>query len=128
VIIAFAVQGACLAVASFAGSVWVLGGVMLVFGLANGVISPAQKSLLTQSVPAQLRGGFVAADRIAQNTAKSMAPLIAGAIVVFASIETMFQVMAVLAGSWAVVAGALEVRGKLSIIMRDPAEVNRHGR
>jgi ACDE family multidrug resistance protein len=102
----FVVQGACLAAASVAGSVWELGGVMLVFGMANGVISPAQKSLLTQSVPGELRGGFVAADRIAQNTAKSIAPLIAGTIVVVADIETMFRAMAVLAVVWALAVAA----------------------
>ena len=110
---AFLVQAACLGVASIAPNVWVLGGVMLAFGLANGVISPAQKSLLTQSVPGQLRGGFVAADRISQNTAKSIAPIIAGAIVVFADIASMFQVMALIAASWALLVGALQLRGSL---------------
>jgi MFS family permease len=113
VIAAFFLQGLCLLAASVAGTVWVLGAAMLAFGLANGVISPAQKSLLTQSVPGQLRGGFVAADRIAQNTAKSIAPVIAGVIVVFASIETMFQTMGALAIVWALVVAGLELRGML---------------
>ena len=95
--LAFTVQGLCLVAASMAGSVWTLGVVMIVFGLANGLISPAQKSLLTQSVTGPLRGGFVAADRISQNTAKSIAPLVAGTLVVATSIETMFQVMGVVA-------------------------------
>ena len=120
VIGAFLVQAACLAVAAIAPNVWVLGLVMLAFGLAHGVISPAQKSLLTQSVPGQLRGGFVALDRISQNTAKSIAPVIAGAIVVFSSIATMFQVMAVVAVSWALVVGALQLRG----MMRPAVEVS----
>jgi MFS family permease len=113
VIGAFAVQGACLLVASVAGTVWVLGVVMLVFGFANGLISPAQKSLLTQSVSGSLRGGFVAADRISQNTAKSIAPLAAGFIVVAWSIETMFQVMAGVAFTWCVVVSALQLGGML---------------
>ena len=113
VIAAFFLQGLCLLAASVAGSVWVLGVAMLAFGLANGVISPAQKSLLTQSVPGQLRGGFVAADRIAQNTAKSIAPVVAGAVVVFASIETMFQAMGAFAIGWALVVAGLELRGML---------------
>jgi MFS family permease len=114
VVCAFLVQAACLGVASVASNVWVLGLVMFAFGLANGVISPTQKSLLTQSVPGQLRGGFVAADRISQNTAKSIAPIIAGAIVVFSSIAVMFQVMALIAVSWALAVGALQLRGMLS--------------
>ncbi len=113
VIGAFAVQGFCLLLASVAGSVWVVGLVMLVFGFANGLISPAQKSLLTQSVSGSLRGGFVAADRISQNTAKSIAPLIAGFIVVTWSIEAMFQVMAVIAFTWCAVVIVLQLRGML---------------
>jgi len=113
VIAAFLAQGLCLLASSMAGSIWVLGVAMLAFGLANGVISPAQKSLLTQSVPGQLRGGFVAADRIAQNTAKSIAPVVAGAVVVLTSIETMFQAMGAFAIGWALVAACLELRGLL---------------
>lgn len=113
VIAAFAVQGFCLLLASVAGSIWVLGFVMLMFGLANGLISPAQKSLMTQSVSASLRGGFVAADRISQNTAKSIAPLIAGFIVVTWSIETMFQVMAGFAFTWCAIVVVLQLRGML---------------
>lgn len=111
--LAFIVQGLCLVAASMAGSVWTLGVVMIVFGLANGLISPAQKSLLTQSVTGPLRGGFVAADRISQNTAKSIAPLVAGTLVVATSIETMFQVMGVVAIAWAVGVGALALTGSL---------------
>jgi ACDE family multidrug resistance protein len=111
--LAFTVQGLCLVAASMVGSVWTLGVVMLVFGLANGLISPAQKSLLTQSVTGPLRGGFVAADRISQNTAKSIAPLVAGTLVVATSIETMFQVIGVVAFAWAVGVGALALTGSL---------------
>ena len=111
--LAFTVQGLCLVAASMAGSVWTLGVVMIVFGLANGLISPAQKSLLTQSVTGPLRGGFVAADRISQNTAKSIAPLVAGTLVVATSIETMFQVVGVVAIAWAVSVGALALTGSL---------------
>ena len=111
--LAFTVQGLCLFAASMAGSVWTLGVVMIVFGLANGLISPAQKSLLTQSVTGPLRGGFVAADRISQNTAKSIAPLVAGTLVVATSIETMFQVIGFVAIAWAVGVGALALTGSL---------------
>jgi len=92
---AFLVQSGCLSVAVLAQNGWWLGTAMLVFGLANGIISPAPKSLLTQSVPRQLRAGFVSADRISQQVAKSIASLIAGFIVVFTSIQMMFMVMGV---------------------------------
>jgi ACDE family multidrug resistance protein len=115
VIVAFALQGICLAVASVSRDIWTMGGVMLVFGLANGIISPAQKSLLTQSVASPLRGGFVASDRIWQNTAKSIAPLVAGTLVMATSIETMFQVMAGLAFGWAFMVTVLHLRGALRV-------------
>lgn len=121
VVSAFVLQGVCLAAASVADNVWAMGVVMLVFGLANGVISPAQKSLLTQSVAGPLRGGFVAADRISQNTAKSLAPLVSGTLVVATSIETMFQVMALLAFGWAIVVIALHLRGALRATVVEPA-------
>lgn len=105
VVIAFGVQAACLVLASLVTSVLQLGAILLIFGLANGVISPTQKSLLTQSVPKELRGGFVAADRVAQNTAKFLSPLIAGAVVVMTNIATMFLLLGLLAGAWALVMG-----------------------
>ena len=98
---AFVVQAAALLGASVAPNVWVLGLAMLVFGLANGVISPVQKSLLTLSVPLELRGGYVSADRLAQSVAKSIAPLVAGGVVALAGIAVMFQVIAGVAGAWA---------------------------
>jgi ACDE family multidrug resistance protein len=113
VIGAFAIQGVCFLLASVAGSVWVLGFAMLLFGFANGLISPAQKSLLTQSVSGSLRGGFVAADRVVQSTAKSIAPLIAGFTVVTWSIETMFQSMAGVAFTWCAIVIVLQLRGML---------------
>ena len=101
VAVAFVAQGMALVGASVAPNVWVLGLAMLVFGLANGVISPVQKSLLTQAVPTELRGGYVSADRLAQNGTKSIAPLVAGIVVAVAGIPVMFQVLAGVAGAWA---------------------------
>jgi len=119
---AFLVQSGCLSVAALAQNVWWLGTAMLVFGLANGIISPAQKSLLTQSVPRQLRAGFVSADRISQQVAKSIAPLIAGFIVVFTSIQMMFMVMGVFTSGWVIVVVALNARGALRPSLVDAPE------
>ena len=117
---AFVAQAAALLGASVAPNVWVLGLAMLVFGLANGVISPVQKSLLTQAVPAELRGGYVSADRFAQNGAKSIAPLVAGLVVALAGIPVMFQAMAGVAGAWALGVILLE---RLGLLRSDAAAV-----
>jgi MFS family permease len=118
----FLVQAGCLSVAALAQNVWWLGAAMLVFGLSNGIISPAQKSLLTQSVPRQLRAGFVSADRISQQVAKSIAPLFAGFIVVLSSIQTMFMVMGVFTLAWVIVVVALNARGALKPSLVGAAE------
>ena len=112
VIAAFVAQGACLSLAAVAPSIWVLGVSMLVFGLANGIISPAQKSLMTQSVDGPLRGGFVAADRTIQAVAKSIAPIFAGAVVVVAGIAALFQVLAAMSFAWAAGMLVLHLAGR----------------
>jgi MFS family permease len=112
VIAAFVAQGFSLAAAALAPSIWVLGASMLVFGLANGIISPAQKSLMTQSVEGPLRGGFVAADRTIQAIAKSVAPIFAGAVVVASSIGMLFQVLAAMSFAWAAATLALHLAGR----------------
>ena len=78
VILAFFIQGIGLLTIPVANSIFWIGIVMLFFGLANGIISPLQKSLLTQSAPGNLRGGVVSADRVLQNFSKTISPLISG--------------------------------------------------
>ena len=102
VTIGFGIQGVCLISTCFVTSIWHLAPVLLIFGFANGVISPTQKSLLTQSVRAELRGGFVAADRVAQNSAKFISPLIAGFIAALTSIPTMFLLLGLMTCLWAI--------------------------
>jgi MFS family permease len=114
VVAAFAVQASCLLLASLAGSFWELGAVMVAWGLANGVISTVHKSLLTQSVPTSLRGGFVAADRVLQNIAKSAAPLVAGGLSVLVGIAPTFRLMAIVAFAWCLVIGLLWSGGVLA--------------
>jgi MFS family permease len=113
VLVAFLLQGLCLLAASVATSLWWFLGIMLLFGVANGVISPTQKSLLTQSAPRELRGGVVAGDRITQNLAKTVAPPIAGLILTASSIPTMFRVLGVIALAWVALVLVLQIRGVL---------------
>ena len=61
-----------------------------VFGLGNGLISPLQKSLLTRSAPAQLRGGVISVDRVIQQIAKSLSPALIGLALLAISLETVF--------------------------------------
>src|SRR5438046_882782 len=62
--LAFLVSGGAVLAVPFIHGAWLVGGALFFYGLANGVISPMQKSLLTQNARAELRGGIVSFDRV----------------------------------------------------------------
>lgn len=66
------------------------------YGLANGVISPMQKSLLTQNAPAELRGGIVSFDRLIQQVSKTASTSIVGLMLVAMTLPTIFWILGVL--------------------------------
>jgi len=88
---------------------------MLVFGLANGVISPTHKSLLTQSAPGKLRGGVVSADRVIQNISKTVSPPIAGLVFGLSNVQGVFLVLAAVALVWVLSVLVLQMQGRLQI-------------
>jgi MFS family permease len=113
VIFAFLIQGICLlTVPAVPGVLW-LGVTMIFFGLANGIISPSHKSLLTQSAPGKLRGGVVSVDRVLQNICKTVSPLIAGLILSLRSTEIVFYVLGAIALVWVTSALVLHTGGYL---------------
>ncbi len=59
-------------------------------GLGNGLISPLQKSLITQNAPPAMRGGVVSCDRVVQQIAKALAPALLGLLLVIAPMEGVF--------------------------------------
>ncbi len=113
VILAFVVQGLCLLATPVVPDIWWLGAVMLIFGLANGVISPAQKSLLTQSAPGKLRGGVVSADRVLAAISRTVSPPIAGLILALGNAEVLFRTLGAIALVWVAIASVLQMRGYL---------------
>jgi sugar phosphate permease len=86
---------------------------MFCFGLADGVISPVQKSLLTQSAPGGLRGGVVSVDRVLQSICKTVSPLIAGLILAASNVETVFLILGAIALVWVLGVLILQMRGYL---------------
>ncbi len=86
---AFAVSALSLATMALDCPLWVMAVAAFAFGLANGVISPLQKSLLTRRTVPNLRGGVVAVDRIIQQIAKSLAPVLMGALLLVADVPTV---------------------------------------
>lgn len=95
-LIAFLVSGAAVAAVPFIPGVWLVGSALFFYGLANGVISPMQKSLLTQNAPAELRGGIVSCDRLIQQVAKTAATSIVGILLVSVELPTIFWFLGIL--------------------------------
>src|SRR6185503_290249 len=92
--LAFVVSGAAVVAVPFVPGVWLVGGALFFYGLANGVISPMQKSLLTQNAPAELRGGIVSFDRLIQQVSKTTS--IVGLLLVSAELSTIFWLLGAL--------------------------------
>jgi predicted MFS family arabinose efflux permease len=93
---AFAISGAAVVAVPFVPGVWLVGGALFFYGLANGVISPMQKSLLTQNAPAELRGGIVSFDRLIQQVSKTTSTSIVGLLLVSAELPTIFWLLGIL--------------------------------
>ena len=94
--LAFVISGASVLAVPFVGNVWLIGGALFFYGLANGVISPMQKSLLTQNAPAELRGGIVSFDRLIQQVSKTTSTSIVGLLLVSAELSTIFWLLGIL--------------------------------
>jgi predicted MFS family arabinose efflux permease len=94
--VAFVVSGAAVTAVPFAPGVLLIGGALFFYGLANGVISPMQKSLLTQNAPTELRGGIVSFDRLIQQVSKTTSTSVVGLLLVSAELSTIFWLLGLL--------------------------------
>jgi MFS family permease len=94
--LAFVVSGASVLAVPFIPGIWLVGCALFCYGLANGVISPMQKSLLTQNAPAELRGGIVSFDRLIQQVSKTTSTSIVGLLLVSAELPTIFWLLGIL--------------------------------
>jgi ACDE family multidrug resistance protein len=93
---AFVVCGFAMVAVPFMPGVWLVGAALFFYGLANGVISPMQKSLLTQNAPAELRGGIISFDRLIQQVSKTLSTTVVGLLLVATSNPTIFWLLGVL--------------------------------
>lgn len=81
-----------------AGGMVAVTGIVLLHGIGEGVINPVHKSILSQSVTSDVRGGFVSTNAIVQNTAKTVTPVaLAPILVIFGgqAYDTLFFVAGV---------------------------------
>lgn len=94
--IAFLISGIALVAVPFMPGVWLVGSALFFYGIANGVISPMQKSLLTQNAPLQMRGGVVSFDRLIQQASKTISTSVVGLLLVTAELPTIFWMLGLL--------------------------------
>ena len=94
--IAFLISGIALVAVPFMPGVWLVGGALFFYGIANGVISPMQKSLLTQNAPVEMRGGVVSFDRLIQQASKTISTSVVGLLLVTAELPTIFWMLGLL--------------------------------
>ncbi len=91
----FVVSGVALVAVPFLPGVWMVGGALFFYGIANGVISPMQKSLMTQNAPAELRGGIISFDRLIQQVSKTVSTTVVGLLLVATTLPTIFWMLGV---------------------------------
>ncbi len=96
VLCAFLASGLALLAVAFAPDTGTMVPVLLLYGIANGVISPMQKSLLTQNAPLEVRAGIISLDRLSQQIAKTAGVTGIGLLLGVAEISTLFWIMALL--------------------------------
>src|SRR5215510_1414527 len=94
--IVFLISGLAVMAVPFISGLWLTGAALFFYGLANGVISPMQKSLLTQNAPVELRGGIVSFDRLIQQVSKTTSTSIVGLLLVSANLSTIFWFLGIL--------------------------------
>jgi ACDE family multidrug resistance protein len=94
--VAFLISGVALVVVPLLPGVWLVGTSLFFYGIANGVISPMQKSLLTQNAPRELRGGIISFDRLLQQVSKTTSTSIVGILLVATELSTIFWLLGVL--------------------------------
>jgi ACDE family multidrug resistance protein len=101
--IAFLISGTALVAVPFMSGVWSVGISLFFYGIANGVISPMQKSLLTHNAPLEMRGGIVSFDRLIQQASKTISTAVVGLLLVSSELPTVFWML----GSLSLVSVAL---------------------
>jgi predicted MFS family arabinose efflux permease len=121
--LAFVVSGASVLAVPFIPGAWLIGAALFFYGLANGVISPMQKSLLTQNAPTELRGGIVAFDRLIQQVSKTASTSIVGLLLVSASLPTIFWLLGILSFLSVALMACLLPRGQTAALRNVKSEI-----
>jgi predicted MFS family arabinose efflux permease len=90
IFVAFVMCGISMVAVPFMPTAGLVGVPLIFYGLANGVISPMQKSLLIQNASQELRGGIVSVDRLIQQFSKTLSTSVVGLLLLVTEISTIF--------------------------------------
>jgi predicted MFS family arabinose efflux permease len=90
IFVAFVMCGIGMVAVPFMPTAGLVGVPLIFYGLANGVISPMQKSLLIQNASPELRGGIVSVDRLIQQFSKTLSTSVVGLLLLVTEISTIF--------------------------------------
>jgi MFS family permease len=81
-LLGFVIAAAAYVAFPFVGGLVGVTALVLLHGVGEGIINPVHKSILSQSVDAEVRGGFVTTNAIGQNVAKTVTPVVLAPILV----------------------------------------------
>lgn len=84
-LLGFVIAAVAYAAFPLVGSLVGVTALVLIHGIGEGIINPVHKSILSQSVEAEVRGGIVTTNAIVQNTAKTITPVVLSPILVLVS-------------------------------------------
>ena len=101
------VQGVALVVTAFAGDIWVLLAVGVIYGLGDGVLGTLVNSFLAAATDPEHRASLVAANGAIKNLGKLLAPILLGLSALVAPLSTGFAVVAGILVASAPAAGPL---------------------
>jgi predicted MFS family arabinose efflux permease len=95
-VLGFAISGVSLLGVPLLRSEWLAAVCLLVYGIGNGLISPFQKNVLTRNAPISVRSGVIALDRVFQQVAKTLSPVLMGVVLLVAQAGAIFLVLGLL--------------------------------
>lgn len=105
-LLGFAIAGVAYLGFPLAGGLVGVTALVLLHGVGEGVINPVHKSILSQSVESDVRGGFVTTNAIVQNTAKTVTPVVLSPVLVLFG-GGAYDVLFLIAGGVTMVACAV---------------------
>jgi MFS family permease len=114
----FVIASAAYVAFPLAGGIVGLTLLVLLHGAGEGIINPVQKSILSQSVQADVRGGLVTTNAIVHNIAKTVTPVVLSPILLLAG-KNAYDQLFLITGAVALVACGVAL---VALLVGDPSK------